>query len=83
MNKQLEQVRLNCGESVAIHVYGIGSLAIELSQGGRCFVRGPLLSPSRTVMEFANVRGLFDSTERERQLIMNEAPAPAQEKTST
>ena len=72
MTQQLEQVKLKLGESVAVHVYGVGWLCIELSEEGRSFISGPLLEPGRTVLEFAKTYGIFGSDERERAKAMKD-----------
>ena len=63
--KQLENVALRPGESIMVNVHGVGYLDIEISAGGRCFIKGPPLKSSRTILEFSEMAGFREVSERE------------------
>ena len=61
-----QEILLQNDEQLILSLYGIGTLNIEVSKDGRCFITGPLLRPlTRKVLEFSSLTGIYESSQAE------------------
>ena len=68
-----QEILLRNDEQLILNLYGIGTLNIEVSRDGRCFITGPLLRPmTRQVFELSSLSGWQESTQKERDKTMQE-----------